>query len=547
MTGDTANDLVARGRGALAVEDWATARSCFEDAGDGAEALDGLGLALQMLGEYDAAIEVKARAFAAYRSSGRQAEAAVIARWTAFLHACVHGDIPAAGAWMARAESVLEGVDECAEHGWLALNRAPFSGDPAEREQLALSAVAIARRYGDADLEFNALSLLGESYVAAGRVREGMSLLDQAMAALSAGEIAERGCASEIYCRMLSACEHVEDVRRAESWIAAIDRFALWADFVKPTCRTHYGGILVALGRWTEAEQELLAAAEAFARGYRGERVFTLVRLADLRVRQGRYEEAEQLMEGVEWHPRARRAAAAIALARGDLGLARDVASLCLDGTGPSDPACAPVLELLVRIHVAREDRPAAREAAGRLETLAAGSGGERARAFADCAAGRILAAAGDAQATSCFQHGLERFSRLEMPLEAARAQLELARALASGASDAAASEARLAFAAFERLGASREADAAAELLRELGVSGRPRAGGRGPLTARETEVLTLIAAGLSNVDIAQRLYISRRTAEHHVASILSKLGLRSRAEAAAYAVREGMTERVRE
>ena len=543
MSGDTSNDLVTLGRRALAVEDWSTARSCFDDAGEDAEALDGLGIALQMLGEYGAAIEVKARAFAAYRLSGRNAEAAAVARWTAFLCACVHGDIPAAGAWMARAESVLEGVDECAEHGWLVLNRAPFSDAPAEREQLALSAVAIARRYGDADLEFNALSLLGESYVATGRVAEGMSLLDQAMAALSAGEITERGCASEIYCRMLSACEHVEDVSRAEAWIAAIDRFALWSDFVRPTCRTHYGGILVALGRWAEAERELLAAAAAFARGYRGERAFTLVRLADLRVRQGRYEEAEQLMGGLEWHPRARRAAAAIALAKGDLGLARDVALLCLDGADPGDPACAPVLELLVRIQVAREDLPAAREAAGRLETLA-GSGGERARAFADCAAGRILATEGDAQATSCFQHALERFARLEMPLEAARAQLELARMLVSGAPDAAVAEARLAFAAFARLGAARDADAAAGLLRGLGHGGRPRAGGHGRLTAREAEVLAMVAAGLSNAEIAERLFISRRTAEHHVASILSKLDLRSRAEAAAYAVREGITER---
>ena len=448
---------------------------------------------------------------------------------------------------MARAEQVLEGVEECAEHGWLALNRAPFSSDHGEREQLALSAVAIARRYGDADLEFNALSLLGESYVASGRVAEGMSLLDQSMAALSAGEITERGNASEIYCRMLSACEHVEDVRRAESWIAAIDRFSLWDDFVKPTCRTHYGGILVACGRWPEAERELLEAAETFARGYRGERVFTLVRLADLRVRQGRYEEAEQILEGVEWHPRARRAATTIALVRGDLGLARDTALLCLDGADPADPSLAPLLELLVRIHVERDDLDAATTAAERLEQLARSVGSERVTAFADCARGRVRAAAGDAEATACLKRALEEFARLDMPLEAACAQLELARALTASAPDAASSEARLARAAFERLGAAREADAAAGLLRDLGVSGRPRAAGRGELTAREAEVLTLVAAGLTNSEIAQRLYISRRTAEHHVASILSKLDLRSRAEAAAYAVREGFTERVRE
>ena len=110
---------------------------------------------------------------------------------------------------------------------------------------------------------------------------------------------------------------------------------------------------------------------------------------------------------------------------------------------------------------------------------------------------------------------------------------------LSAGSPEAAAGEARLALAAFERLGAARDADAAAALLRELGGGARSWPKGHGTLTKRESEVLPLVAAGLSNADIAERLFISRRTAEHHVASIIAKLGLRNRAEAAAYAVRE--------
>ena len=91
----------------------------------------------------------------------------------------------------------------------------------------------------------------------------------------------------------------------------------------------------------------------------------------------------------------------------------------------------------------------------------------------------------------------------------------------------------------YERLGAPRDADAAAALLRELGAPARAFPKGYGPLTKRETEVVSLLAEGCSNAEIAQRLYISRRTAEHHVARILAKLGLRSRAEVAAYALRE--------
>ena len=133
----------------------------------------------------------------------------------------------------------------------------------------------------------------------------------------------------------------------------------------------------------------------------------------------------------------------------------------------------------------------------------------------------------------------MQSFAALDLSLEAARAQLELAQALASGAPDAAVAEARIALKTFERLGAARDADAAAELLRGLGTTGRAWPKRYGTLTKRETEVVPLLAAGCSNAEIAERLYISPRTAEHHVASILSKLDLRSRAEAAAYAARE--------
>jgi DNA-binding NarL/FixJ family response regulator len=116
---------------------------------------------------------------------------------------------------------------------------------------------------------------------------------------------------------------------------------------------------------------------------------------------------------------------------------------------------------------------------------------------------------------------------------------MALARTLGSHAPAAAVVEARHALEAFERLGAIRDADSAAALLRELGASARTFPKGYGPLTKRETEVLSLLAEGCSNAEIAQRLYISRRTAEHHVARILSKLGLRKRAEVAAYALRQ--------
>ena len=536
-----ADALLRQGWEALRAADWQTAQSCFEQAlgeAESAEALDGLSQATHFLREYDRAIELKERAFAAYRQAADPVKAADTARWLAFLHGTYLGNYAVASGWMERAGSLLQGVDECAAHGWLVLDRAVFAASAADREKCAVSALAIARRFGDTDLEFDALALLGECYVATGRVAEGMRLLDEVMAAATGGEVTSHGAIGEICCRLLSACEHATDVRRAEQWMDLIQRSVAWTDFVVPTCRSHYGGILVALGRWAEAETELRDAIETFKRGYRGDSSLPLMRLADLRVRQGRYEEAERLMEGADWHPAARRATATIALARGDLALAEELAQLCMEGADPADPGCAPALALLIEIQLGRDEPSAAERTLGRLKALAANAGDDLVTALLQLSQGRVAAAAGDERAIADLRRAFEAMSALNLPLEAGRARLELARAMAGRSTDAAAAEARLALRAFERLGAARDADAAAALLRELGGGGRARRGPHGPLTPRETEVLGLLASGLSNADIAHRLVISRRTAEHHVASVMSKLGLRSRAEAAAYAVR---------
>ena len=530
--------LLREGLAALAAADWEAARSSFERAlaiDPSPEALDGISEVANFEGEYDQAIELKEQAFAEFRRRDQPADAADVARWLAFMHATYHGNWSVASGWMGRAAALLDDVEECASHGWLALDRAPFSNDPADRGQAATAALAIARRYGDPELEFEAIALLGESEVASGRIDEGMQLLDQAMAAIAAGEITDHKAIGEIYCRLLSACEQAMDVRRAEEWVAAVDTHVVWSEFVRPTCRTHLGGLLVAVGRWPEAEEELMAAIETFERGYRGDRVFPMIRLADLRARQGRFEEAERLLEGLEWHPTARLVAARIARARGDDRLAEELARLCLEGREASDVACAPVLELLVAIQVARDDLTAAAQSRDALVALAAA--GARWEAAGELASGLVAGAAGDGDAIGHLKRALEAFAALNLPLEAARCQLELARQLAAESPEVAGYEGRLALEAFERVGAAPEADSAAAFLRGMGVA-RTWPKGRGSLTRREEEVLALLAEGLTNARIADRLVISVRTAEHHVASILRKLDLSSRAEAAALAVR---------
>jgi DNA-binding CsgD family transcriptional regulator len=542
MGGGDSHALTAAARESLQAGDWEAARRGFEAAlaldREDPGALDGLGQALQWLGRFDDAVTVRERAFAACQRGGLKLEACEQARWLAFLHGAVHGNEAAAMGWFGRAETLLDGLEESVQHGWLAFDRAPLVPDRELREHLASDALRIARGAGDVDLEFGALALLGESYVYGGRVAEGIDLIDQAMAAVSSGEVRGVVTAGDIYCRLLSACERTGDVRRAEQWTGVAERFVEWSGYalVSTSCRMHYGAILTEVGRWEEAEHELVAALQVSERSYRGMRTFPLVRLAELRVRQGRFEEAERLLETSDWHPLARRARAGIALARGEYALAEDLVGLCLESEDRSQPTCAPVLELLVEVRVTRTDVDGAMEALRALEDVAAQSGDERARAYAELAAGRVAAAD---TSVAHFQSALEAFSTLQLPFDAARARAELARAIADRAPRAASAEARVALREFERLGAAYHADRTAAVLRRLGAAdGRSWPKGSGELTKREREVLSLLAEGLSNAEIAERLVISRRTAEHHVASVLAKLGLRSRAEAAAYALR---------
>ena len=538
MSPRSRDDLLCAGAQALRSGDWQRARASYAAAGahgTSAEVLDGLSRAAHFAGEYDEAIALKERAFAEYRRRGDSPAAAEVARWLAFLHGMVRGNMAVAGGWMARAERLLEGEEESAAHGWVTLDRAPFTSDPHTRKAIADEALAIARRVGDAELEFAAIALHGHVRVVLGQVEEGMRLLDEAMAAIAGAEVVEPGSVGDIYCRLLGACEHACDVRRAEEWMAAAHRLVAWTDFVGPICRCHYGGILIEVGRWEDAERELLGALAALMGGYRGGRASPLVRLADLRVRQGRLEEAERLLEGIEWDPAARASLAAIALARGEHALGEEMAHACLEGRGV-EPGCAPLLELLAQAQLARGDRVAAGRTVTRLEEVAARSGDARARAGAERAAGVVAAAEGRGGAEARLARAAEQFADLGLPLEAARTRLALAHALAARSAPSAVAEARLALTALDGLGAARDADVAAALLRRLGAPGRAGARGRGTLTRREREVLVLLTDGLSNAEIAARLVISPRTAEHHVARILAKLGVRSRAQAAGHA-----------
>ncbi len=268
-----------------------------------------------------------------------------------------------------------------------------------------------------------------------------------------------------------------------------------------------------------------------------------LIRLADLRLREGRLEEAALLLEGLDTHPDAVRTVAALRLARGETALARDLLERCI---GPDNDVLAagettmvgPLLALLVDTHLEEGDFDGADRAAQRLGSIAEAQRGPYLRAVAALARGRVCVASGQEDARSCLHSALEGFTRVQLPIELASTRLEMARALATHSPEVAIAAAKAALEDFERLKAARRADAAGALLRSLGAPIRTGPKGIGALTKRETEVLDLIGAGLSDSEIGERLFITRKTVEHHVGNVLSKLGLRNRAVAAAYITR---------
>jgi DNA-binding NarL/FixJ family response regulator len=546
--------LIEAGMAALRDGDAAAARRAFELALAEAETgavLEGLAEALYLERDYPASVSRYERAYLAYRRERQTMAAGRAARTLAWITGNVLGGWAVRSGWLARALTLLEEAgDDGPERGWVQIIKAFSEPDAQVRESLLRRAIAIGRRFGDPDIEFLAMAYLGGLLVMTDRVEEGLVLSDEALAALCAGELTELATVDEIFCGLFWACELVNDVPRADQWMRAAAERVQRSNVVAAFCRAHYGGILTAAGRWPEAETELVAAARCFDQGMSGRRDAAIIRLAALRVRQGRLEEAAELLKGLEQHPDAVPTLAALRLARGEVALARDLLERATQEADEEVPTVGastmvgPLLALLVDVNLEEGRLDEADRVARRLGRIANAQRGPYLKAAAALAKGRVCVATGQGDARACLHEALEGFARARLPMEVARTRLEMARALSERSPEVAVAEAKAALEDFERLEAARHADAAGALLRSLGAPIRTGPKGVGALTRREAEILQLLGAGLSNPEIADRLYITRKTVETHVGNVLSKLGLRNRAEAAAFATRQSSAPR---
>ncbi len=543
---DTMDALLAGGREALQEGDWAGARTAFEAAladDETAQALAGLGEALWWLGDIRDALDHRERAYAAFRRQQDPGAAAQVALRLAIDHWANLGNLAASTGWLARARRLVADHDLTPLRGWVLLLEAYGEADPLAGEELARQALAQAAEVGDADLELCALSTVGATLIDQGRVVDGVAYLDEAMAGSLGGEGHRPDTVVFTSCNTIISCNACAEFERAVQWVRAADRFSerFGCPFLYAECRTLYGSVLVATGDWTQAEEELKTAIEVSRMALPGLHTQALACLAELRLAQGHLEEAERLVAGLDDHPSAVATIARTHLVGGRPTAATTILRRSLDAVGEDRLQAVVLRELLGEALIAQGEPEAAREQGAALAALGSRLDCEVAVARGERVQGRALTTAGNsAAAQDHLGVAVTTFTQLGMPYEAGCTRLLLAEALAEGSPEAAVGEAQVAMSTFEALGAARDVDAAAHLLRRLGISAtRTTPGGTGSLTSREQEVLGLLGEGLSNPEIAERLYISRKTVEHHVARILSKLGLRNRAEAAAEAVRQ--------
>src|ERR687889_1465311 len=371
--GDEANRAIARGA-------WGEARLRFADAlarEETPEAFEGAGLAARYELDADAAIEAHERGYRLARSGGDAATAARLAIQLCHDAYAFRGPAEASG-WVERAALLVEGEPPSVATAWVALLRAHFAlsdHHPDSARQGSAQAIALARDLGAVDVEMLALALNGLALVSTGDIEHGMRRLDAAAAAAVGGEMTDADSIETVCCHMIDACKLVRDLERATEWCLRVRdiarRFADRQMF--SICRTAYADVLLWHGDWERADEELTAAVEELAALRPGRDVDAPARVAELRRRQGRTGEAEELLARVESHRFHPLLVGLLALDRGDAETALDPAARFLRRVGRADRfERVAGLDLMVRAAVAGGDEVSAREAAEELAEIAA-------------------------------------------------------------------------------------------------------------------------------------------------------------------------------
>lgn len=519
---------LAEGRDALARGAWTQARAAFARA-VAAEATpagyEGLGMAARYALDAAAAFAAHEEGYRLARERGDDDAAARLAVQLGYDAYCFRS-VPEAIGWAERAAMLVEDRPPSVASAFVPYIRGYMAllgeHDPARAREGSRVARRLARQVGAVDLELMAVALEGLALVAEGRVSEGMARLDAAAAAAVGGEMTDADSIETVCCFVIDACKRVRDLERAGEWCLRTRQIATrFGDRQMFTvCRVHYADVLLWHGDLREAEAELQAAVAELSLLRPGRDVDALVRLAELRRRQGRHAETRAALERSGGHRLHALVAGLSALDHGDAAGAAECAERFLRRIGDADRfERVAGLELLVRAALAAGDRPRAEGAAAEMAQIAAQAPNAPLRAACLMAQARLAAAAGDdTAAVAAAEDAADLLDAAGARYDAALARRELAAALVRRG---------------DPTRAAAVAAAADDALRALGAA-VPAALAAGGLSPREAQVLRLVARGMGNDDIARELVLSVRTVERHVANVYAKIGASGRTARAA-------------
>jgi DNA-binding NarL/FixJ family response regulator len=454
------------------------------------------------------------------------------------------GDMAQASGWHSRATRILgDAAIDSATTGLVLLPialQALFGGDPARARPTFIEALAIGERFRDADLIALSRLGIGQSLVGLGQAGEGIAFLDEAMVAVTGGEVTPI-VAGIVYCSAIGACYALFDLRRAREWTDALSRWCQSQPELVPfrgQCLTHRAQIMQLRGQWAGAMEEVDRACEVLGQPPPHPAIAdALYEKGELHRLRGQFPEAEAAYRAAtEWGREPQPGLALLRLAQDQLATAEATIRRVVADT--DDPELRPrLLSAFVEVALAADDVAAARTAAVELAEIAGTLRSGLLDAASAYAEGAVALADGDAHgAVRALRRACSLCCTLDTPYEAARARVLLAMACRElGDEDTATMEFDTARRTFAEIGATPDLARLDAL-----VAPRPQQAPAG-LTGREIEVLEHIAAGSTNRQIAETLFISEKTVARHVSNIFTKLGVNSRAAATAYAYRHGI------
>lgn len=534
-------DVLERARESYRRRAWADAYESLSRAGDAspleAEDLELLATSAYMLGRDDEWMSILERAHHGYLDADEPLRAVRCAFWIG-TNLALRGEMARATGWLGRAQRLLEREErDCVERGYLLLPvmfQHQAAGDYAAAAATAAGAAEVGQRFGDSDLFALAVHAQGQMLIKDGRVRDGLPLLDEAMVAVTAGELSPIATGM-VYCSVILACQEVYELRRAQEWTVALTRWCeQQPDLVAFTgrCLIHRAEIMQVRGVWQDALDEARRAGVRLMETNQRAAGLAFYRQGELHRLRGHLDAAEDAYRAASrfgWEPQPGLALLRLAQGREDAAAAaiRRVAAETTEAIRRVG-----LLPAYVEIMLAIGETEEARDACRELERIAEGLESGMLSAMVAQARGAVELADGDARAALVpLRRAWHGWQELEAPYDAARVRVLLGLACrALGDDDAAALELEAARETFEQL------EAAPDLSRVDTLARRSAPSDMHGLTARELEVLRLVAAGRSNREIASALVISEHTVARHVQNIFGKLGLSSRAAATAFA-----------